>query len=66
MGYWNNEKNEKKGYSYNVMLENIPYHIIAVKKGSLCTRLLLQFYTRSFETSHVFWSWSKNVHAVKI
>ena len=28
-GYCNNEKNEKRGYSYNLMLKIIPYHIMA-------------------------------------
>ena len=31
MGYSNNEKNENNGFSYNLMLKNIPYHI----KGGL-------------------------------
>ena len=26
-------KNEKKGYSYNLMLKNIPYHIMAELKN---------------------------------
>ena len=28
-----NEKNEKKGYLYNLMLKNIPYHIVADLKS---------------------------------
>ena len=27
------EENEKKGYSYNLMLKNIPYHIIGEQKS---------------------------------
>ena len=33
MGYFNNEKNEKKGYSSNFMLKNTPYHIMAELKS---------------------------------
>ena len=28
----------------------------------VCAQLLLQFYDDSFETSQVFWSWSKDMH----
>ena len=34
--------------------------------GTLCVILLLQFYADSFETSQVFWSWSKDLHVVWI
>ena len=34
--------------------------------GTLCAQLFLQFYADSFETSHVFWSWSEDVHVVWI
>ena len=34
--------------------------------GTLCAQLLLQFYADSFETSHVFWSWTEDVHVVWI
>ena len=32
-GRYNNEKNEKKGYSYNLMLKNTPYNIMAELKS---------------------------------
>ena len=32
--------------------------------GTLCAQLLLQFYIDSFETSQVFWPWSKDMHVV--
>ena len=33
MGYFNNEKNKKKGYSSNSMLKNTPYNIMAELKS---------------------------------
>ena len=34
--------------------------------GTLCAQLLLQFVADSFETSHVFWPWSEDIHMVWI
>ena len=34
--------------------------------GTLWAQLLLKFYTDSFETSLVFWSWSEDMHVVWI
>ena len=33
VGYLRNRKNGKKGYSYNLMLKNIPYHIMPELKS---------------------------------
>ena len=31
-------------------------------KYTLCVQLLLQFYVDPFETLHMFWSWTEDVH----
>ena len=35
-------------------------------RDTLWAQLLLQFYTDALETSLVFWSWSEDMHVVKI
>ena len=49
-----------------VKLSHIPSIILTkrMKGDTLWARLLLQFYTDSFETSLVFWLWSENMHVV--
>ena len=42
-----------------------PFHP-PIEVGTLWAQLLLQFYTDSFETSLVFWSWSVAMHVVRI
>ena len=37
-----------------------------IEVRTLRAQLLLQFYTNSFETSLVFWSWSEDIHVVWI
>ena len=37
-----------------------------IEVGTLWAQLLLEFSTDSFETSLVFWSWSEDMHVVRI
>ena len=38
--------------------------VIDIIVGTLGARLFPQWYATSFETLHVFWSWSKDVHVI--
>ena len=57
---------QRKAEGLSFCLSVFPSVRPPIEVGTLLAQLLLQFYTDSFETSLVLWSWSEDMHVVLI